>query len=80
MIADEAHYGLTASDKKGGANDKYVNHPELVGNATNFVSIVVSATPYNTLSRNSKIREVYSDLFIQNNGVQEAIEELEGKI
>jgi hypothetical protein len=64
MIADKAHYGLTLNDKKGGANNKYINHPELVNNNINFVLIVVSATSYNTFSCNSKIYKVYSSLVI----------------
>ena len=50
LIADECHWGPTV----GGEHDRFVNDPELI-EAANVLTLLVSATPYNVLTRNSRI-------------------------
>jgi hypothetical protein len=50
IIQDEAHAGPT----KGGQADKFIND-EYIRNAKNVVTLFVSATPFNLLSRQSQI-------------------------
>ncbi|CAM9276681.1 unnamed protein product [Phaeothamnion confervicola] len=50
VIADECHYAPT----KGGAHDKFVNDADLC-NAENVVTLLVSATPYNCLTKDTRI-------------------------
>ena len=50
MIADECHWGPTME----GAHDTYVNDPELMA-APNLLLLLVSATPYNTLTSSSRV-------------------------
>ncbi len=54
VIADEAHWGPTPK----GAQDEMLNYEPLC-NAENAITILVSATPYNAFSRNSRIVEKY---------------------
>lgn len=49
MIADECHWGIT----KGGGNDMIVNDRELCSKE-NFFILLVSATPQNLLTYNSR--------------------------
>ncbi|CAM9719306.1 unnamed protein product, partial [Pylaiella littoralis] len=50
LVADECHYGCTV----GGAHDEYVNDPDL-HRCDNFVLLGVSATPYNCLTKKSRV-------------------------
>ena len=50
MIADECHWGPTLD----GAHNRYINDEELVG-ACNLLLLLVSATPYNVLTHNSRV-------------------------
>ena len=50
MVADECHWGPV----KGSQHDKFVNDPDLCS-APNFLLLLVSATPYNVLTCNSRI-------------------------
>ena len=54
LIADECHYAIT----KDGAHDMIVNDT-LATNQDNFFVLLVSATPYNVLSIDSNIPEMY---------------------
>ena len=54
LIADECHWGVG----KNSANSHFVNHPELV-NKKNVVILLVSATPYNILTKNSRVPRNY---------------------
>jgi hypothetical protein len=52
LIHDEAHYEAT----KGGAVDKFINSPDVL-ESDNVVTLLVSATPYNLVSNDSRIPE-----------------------
>jgi hypothetical protein len=61
LIHDEAHYGATKEKKgdeatKGGAVDAFINSPEVL-RSDNVVTLLVSATPYNLVSYDSRIPE-----------------------
>ena len=52
MIADECHWGPTF----GGAHSRYINDKELML-APNLLLLLVSATPYNVLTCNSRVNQ-----------------------
>ena len=65
MVPDECHWGAL----KGSPHDRYVNDPEL-NQAENVVVLMVSATPYCTLTLDSRLQERYvsrdnqTDIFV----------------
>lgn len=56
VIHDEAHYEATRDPKKETAVNNFINS-ETVLKSENVVTLLVSATPYNLVSNNSRIPE-----------------------
>ena len=60
-VADECHWGIIRHDHDQscfGAHDKFINDPELC-KRKNYLVLLVSASPYNVLTCNSRIPEKY---------------------
>lgn len=68
MIVDESHWGIT----KDGVHNLWLND-EVLLRCENVMSLLVSATPYNNLTRDSRIPEKYVNLMEDGRSIESCI-------